>query len=133
MSRSFSRFFKSLNSVILEESSNPELNKIIRLSTIGIAGALTLGHCVYTLGTVKHTLIKINKVYKFDRNGFKEFMIVDHNGKHYKVNTSLWHWEWDSIEDWYKLGKNMDIVIKYYGWRVPLLGMFPTIIKLYVY
>lgn len=129
MSRSFLKFltplFKSYNSV---ESNNHEINKIIGLSTIGVATAVLLGHCSYALGTVENKIIQINKKYLFDRNGFTEFMIVDDNGKHYNVNNSLWYWKWDSIEDWHKLEPNKDIVIKYYGWRVPLFGIFPNII-----
>lgn len=33
-----------------------------------------------------------------------------------------------TIEDWHKLELNKDIVIKYYGRRVPLFGLFPNII-----
>ena len=97
----------------------------IALSTIG---AMILGHCSYALGTVEKKIINIDKKYLFDRNGFTEFMVLDDNGEHYNVNNSLWHWKWDSIEDWHKLELNKDIVIKYYGWRVPLFGLFPNII-----
>ena len=129
MSRSFLKFFKpffkSFNSL---ESNNSEINRIIGLSTIGFATAVLLGHCSYALGTVENKIIQINKKYLFDRNGFTEFMIVDDNGKHYNINNSLWYWKWDSIEDWHKLEPNKKIIIKYYGWRVPLFGMFPNIV-----
>lgn len=129
MSRSFLNFFKpffkSYNSL---ESNNHEINRIIGLSSIGIGTAILLGHCAYALGTVENKIIKINTKYLFDRNGFTDFMIIDDNGKHYNVNNSLWYWKWDSIEDWHKLQPNKDIVIKYYGWRVPIFGLFPNII-----
>ena len=129
MSRSFVRFlkpfFKSNN---LSELSNPEIDKMIGLTAICFGTTAFFGHSLYALGTVENKIIKINTKYQFDRNGFTEFMIVDDNGKHYNVNNSLWYWKWDSIEDWHKLEPNKDIVIKYYGWRVPLFGMFPNIV-----
>ena len=105
MSKSFTHFFKLL-----------------------FGTALLLGHCAYALKTCENKIVKIDRKYKFDRNGFTEFMIIDDNGKHYNVNNSLWYWKWDSIEDWHKLEPNKDIAIKYYGWRVPLFGLFPNII-----
>jgi len=129
MSRSFVKFFtplfKSFNSL---ESNNSEINRIVGLSTIGFATAVLLGHCSYALGTVENKIVKIYKKYQFTRNGFTEFMIVDDNGKHYNVNNSLWYWKWDSIEDWHKLEPNKEIIIKYYGWRMPLFGLFPNIV-----
>ena len=49
-------------------------------------------------------------------------------GKHYNVNNSLWYWKWDSIEDWHNLETNKPLTIKYYGYRVPLIGVFPNIV-----
>jgi hypothetical protein len=86
------------------------------------------GNGIYAYVTVENKLIKVNKKYQFDRNGFTEFMIIDDNGVHYNVNNSVWHWKWVSIEDWHKLETSKVLAIKYYGWRVPLLGLFPNII-----
>ena len=54
-------------------------------------------------------------------------MIVDETGKHYNVNNSLWYWKWNSIEDWHKLETNKPTTIQYYGYRIPLFGVFPNI------
>lgn len=128
MSRSFVKFFTPLFNSL--ESNNSEINRIVVSYTIGFATSALLGHCSYALGTVENKIIQINKKYLFDRNGFTEFMIVDDNGKHYNVNNSLWYWKWDSIEDWHKLEPNKDIIIKYYGWRIPLFGLFPNIVMI---
>lgn len=131
MSRSFAKFIKPFFKSYkynLPESSNYEIDKRIGLTTIVFGTAILLGHCAYALGTVENKIIKLNTKYQFDRNGFTEFMIVDDNGNHYNINNSFWYWKWDSIEDWHKLEPNNDIVIKYYGWRVPLFGLFPNII-----
>jgi len=127
MSRNFTRFIKPLFKLNnLSKTSNTKIEQMITLITIWF-GSVAL-HCTYALGTVETKIVKIHQKYQFVRNGFTEFMIVDDNNKHYNVNNSLWYWKWDSIEDWHKLESNEDIVIKYYGWRVPLFGMFPNII-----
>ena len=130
MSRSFARFFHIFFKSFKPDTEplSSEMNKIISLTlgAIGIGG--TLGHCAYAIGTAEHKLIKVSKKYKFDRNGFTEFMIIDYNGNHYNVNNSVWHWKWNSIEDWHKIETSKEISIKYYGWRMPLFGLFPNII-----
>jgi hypothetical protein len=130
MSRSFARvfniFFKSFKHDAEPVSS--EMNKFVSLTlgTIAIFG--TLGHGIYAFETSETKFIKIKQKYTFDRNGFTEFMIIDDNGKHYNVNNSVWYWKWDSIEDWHKMETSKEIAIKYYGWRVPALGIFPNIV-----
>ena len=93
------------------------------------------GNACYAYGTNKNKIICIHKKYQFTRNGFTQFMIVDKNGNHYNVNNSVFYWKWDSIEDWNKMETSAEkdhdkanYDIKYYGWRVPLLGLFPNII-----
>lgn len=130
MSRSFARFFghffKSLKPN--DEPLSSEMNYFVSLTLGAITIGGTLGHCAYAFGTAEDKFIKLKQKYTFDRNGFTEFMIIDENGNHYNVNNSVWYWKWDSIEDWHKLETSKDISIKYYGWRVPLLGLFPNII-----
>ncbi len=130
MSRSFSRFFKPiLNSLKSnDEPLSSEMNIIVQLTLGAITIGGTLGHGVYAFGTSETKFIKIKEKYKFDRNGFTEFMIIDENDNHYNVNNSVWYWKWNSIEDWHKIETSKQIDIKYYGWRVPLLGLFPNII-----
>ena len=55
-------------------------------------------------------------------------MIVDSKGKHYNINNSLWLLKFDSIEDWDKIETDKPIIVKYYGLRFPLFGLFPNII-----
>lgn len=54
-------------------------------------------------------------------------MIIDTSNKHYCVNNSFWYWKWNSIEDYYNLKENKKINIRYYGFRIPLFGIFPNI------
>ena len=56
-------------------------------------------------------------------------MVIDSYGNHYNVNNSFWYWKWDSIEDWSSIEANKNLNMKYYGWRVPILGFFPNIVS----
>ena len=91
-------------------------------------GITTIGHMFYTFGSLDYKMIKVEKKYKFTRNGFTEFMIVDSKGNHYNINNSLWLLKFDSIEDWDNIKTDEPIIIKYYGLRIPLFGLFPNII-----
>ena len=82
----------------------------------------------YAILTREEKEIIVKKKYKFDRSGFTEFMIIDSNDKHYNLNNSLWYWKWDSIEDWHLIKEEQKLNTLTYGWRVPILGMFPNIV-----
>ncbi len=130
MSRAFERV---LQAIVKKVDSTLDVSPgIINNITNFIVGTISfgsvLGHCVYAIGTAENKIITISDKYKFNRNGFTEFMIVDDNDNHYNVTNSIWYWKWDSVEDWHKLEKSKEIAIKYYGWRIPLFGLFPNII-----
>jgi hypothetical protein len=88
------------------------------------------GHGVYTYSTTKNEIIQIDKKYKMNKNGFSNFMVIDKLGRHFNVNNSFWYNKWDSLEDWHKIENNKNILIKYYGFRIPILGLFPNIIRI---
>ena len=100
-------------------------NKLVSSALISLG---ICGHLGYTFGTTNTQMIDIKKKYTFTRNGYTEFMLIDKKENHYNVNNSLWYWKWDSIEDWHKLNTPSQLTIKYYGWRVPILGLFPNIV-----
>lgn len=99
-------------------------------SIITCVGLILMGiHFTYTLGTTQAKTIQVYKKYTFTRNGFTEFMIIDKDGEHYNVSNSIWYWKWNSIEDWHKIDTTANFTITYYGWRLPLFGIFPNIVK----
>jgi hypothetical protein len=129
MSRSFIRdFFKTLEQITTKDTRY-ELNKNKFETMIKslIIGAGLSCHCVYALGTSNKEKSTIVKKYKMVRNGFTEFMVIDEKGRHFNLNNSLWYWKWDSIEDWSNIKEGDDLYFKYYGWRVPVFGLFPNI------
>ena len=104
--------------------NNNEFETIITGSFF-IIGSLT--NCIYSYGTSNSEKSKIIKKYKIVRNGFTDFMIIDECGNHFNVNNSFWYWKWNSIEDWTNIKEGDQLYFKYYGWRVPFLGLFPNI------
>ena len=84
---------------------------------------------LYAIFTREEKDIIVKKKYQFDRSGFTDFMVIDSHGKHYNLNNSLWYWKWNSIEDWHSIKEEQKLNTLMYGWRVPILGLFPNIVS----
>jgi hypothetical protein len=127
MSKSFiyrlnlQKYFK-----LFSENYSPQKEKFF----LSIYGLSIFTHALYTIGTIENKEICVEKKYKFNRNGFTEFMIIDKKGNHYNVNNSFWFWKWNSLEDWHKIEINKNIYIKNYGLRIPVFGLFPNIVNI---
>ena len=119
MSRNFYRFFTIANKLI-NKNNFSDIN-------IVLLGAFVPIHCVYALCTNKEEKTIIIKKYKMVRNGFTDFMVIDIKNRHFNINNSLWYWKWNSIEDWCNIKEGNEIRLKYYGLRIPLVGLFPNI------
>lgn len=94
--------------------------------TLGLLGGV---HALYAYSTNNKEEIKVSNKYQIINKGETQFMIVDDKGRHFVINNSLWYWKWDSIEDWEKIKNGDTLKVKYYGFRSPLLGLFPNIIS----
>jgi hypothetical protein len=124
MSRTFGRFFKPFFKMLNEEQSG------FGTIAVTIIGVTTISvNCVYSFTTCETKNIIVKDKLMFSREGNTEFIVKDTEDKLYNVNNSLWYWKWDSLEDWTNIQTNKEYIIKYYGWRVPLLGIFPNIVE----
>ena len=130
MSHSFIRRFLNYSRVLFAEESKSNITSAMLAFRFGIVTTVLAGHGIYAYSTQEKDAVVITKKYKMNRNGFTDFMIVDDKGRHFNVNNSLWYWKWDSIEDWHNIEEKSEekLFIRYYGWRVPVLGLFPNII-----
>ena len=128
MSSSLIRRFFSFTDIIFDTKPIRELSIGEISFRFGIVSIFLVGHGIYAFSTKKTDAVVIAKKYKMNRRGYTDFMIIDEDGRHFNVNNSLWYWKWNSIEDWHKIEEKKQILIKYYGWRVPVLGLFPNII-----
>ena len=117
-------FLKSL--IKTGSNSSPNI-----LTVLGTSVVLTYGHGMFALGTNKTEEICVTKKYTYVVNGYTNFMIVDDNGRHFNVNNSFWYWKWDAIEEWNNIDeKETTLIVSYYGYRIPFLGLFPNIVDI---
>lgn len=84
-------------------------------------------HAGYAYGTQKETTVCVKETYQLTRSGASDLMLVDETGAHFRVHNSFWMWKWDSVEDWKRLTPGEHYRLKYYGLRVPMLGMWPNV------
>lgn len=105
-----------------------DLTKINVASNSFLLLTTSAAHALYAISTEKNEDIKVTNKYKMVNFAKTDFMIVDNKGRHFNVNNSLWYWKWDSIEDWEKIEKDKQLLVKYYGWRIPIFGLFPNIV-----
>ena len=56
-------------------------------------------------------------------------MVIDTKGRHFNVYNCFFYWNWNKIEDWTNVKPLDQTQIVYYSYRVPFLGMYPTIIE----
>lgn len=127
MSNNFLKIFSTFIRSLTYKTSNITLSDFkLNFLTLSL---LTSIHLSYTLTTENKEKIKVYDKYKLVNYGSTNFMIIDNNGRHFNVNNSLWYWKWDSIEDWSKINKDDTLYVRYYGWRMPIFGMFPNIIQ----
>jgi len=125
MSRTFFYGFNKIISKINISKFSSENNIINSIAVVSILS----GHAAYSYMTKKETNIVVNNTYIYTNNGYTEFMVVDTLGNHYSVNNSLWYWKWNSIEDWHSIKEEQKLDTLIYGWRMPILGMFPNIVS----
>ena len=105
------------------------------LTILGTSVVLTYGHGMFALATNKKEKIRVTKKYTYVANGYTNFMIVDDKGRHFNVNNSFWYWKWDAIEEWNNIQEKLDekettLIVSYYGYRIPFLGLFPNLVNI---
>lgn len=128
MSRSFAKLLlDGFKSIFMKNNRYENYNSLQMKMTLLIFTIGSINHLSYAIATSKNEKMEIVKKYTMVRNGFTEFMVIDEKGRHFNINNSLWYWKWNSIEDWYKISEGDKLYFKYYGWRYPLLGLFPNI------
>ncbi len=94
-----------------------------------IAGFGTSLHAMYAFGTVEVKSITIKDKYQMYSNNITRFYIIDTQNNHYCIPYSVWYFQYNVPEIWSSIEKSKPYKIKYYGYRIPCLNLFPNIIK----
>jgi|LakMenE01Jun11ns_1017448.scaffolds.fasta_scaffold9953960_7 hypothetical protein len=132
MSKSFIYNLFSINKLLFKSNHafDDDTEKTLKLFTrVLLVSCVGLSHGIYAYSTCKHENFIIVKKYKMSKNGYTDFMVIDNKGRHFNVNNSFWYNKWNSIEDWHNLEENNHFNFKYYGWRIPIFGIFPNVVK----
>ncbi len=127
MSSNFFRKFSKGVKFIFDDKAKRDIDSFEIYAKLFMSSILLISHGIYAYSTEQKDAIIVKKKYKMTQGGFTDFMIVDNKGRHFNLNNSLWYWKWNSIEDWHNIEENKQLLIRYYGWRIPVFGLFPNI------
>jgi hypothetical protein len=103
------------------------------MSFLIFTGMLGLG-AIYHYGTVFEKTIIVDS--KYDRasgnnnNIYTSYMLCDKDNNIYSVNRSLYWLSFDNAEKWNKVKENKKYQIKGYGFRIPILSLYPNLIDI---
>lgn len=86
---------------------------------------LWTGHGIYALTSLKEEYVEITDKYIIPTYVGAEYRIITSENKHITICQSLWYWTWNDAERWSRLQKNEHYKITSYGYRIPILGIFP--------
>lgn len=100
----------------------------------GLATGGAFAHLIYARNTKqKDTITIIDKYQIYQANG-TQFVVHGKNWngeeQHYVIPYSLWYWQFNVPEIWKRTQTGSTYKIEYYGYRVPVLAIFPNIISI---
>ena len=75
------------------------------------------------------TQIRVTKKYWINSHNVNKYMVSDNNNVLYNIDISFFKLHFDNIDLWKKIKRNKIYKISGHGLYIPLLGMYPNIIK----
>lgn len=114
-------FIKSSKS----KAENTDTEILILGAILGVGSAM---HAAYAYGTERKEIITVNDKYQLFRGMSMQMIKTNNDDTHYAVPSSVWFWQFKSPELWRSLEVGKTYTVQSYGWRMPLLGMFPNIV-----
>lgn len=84
---------------------------------------------IYPLGGKFEKNIIVNDKFEMKQDNIP-FLISDMDNNIYKIDTSIWYWQWDLIGIWAKLKKGETYKIKGYGIRSGFWDTYPNIVSI---
>lgn len=84
---------------------------------------------LYAYNTYFEKEIKVKDKYTRLNEGNGSYMMSDSNNNIYRFGKSLWFMKFDNAETWNSLEKEESYKISGYGWRIPLLNIYPNVVK----
>ena len=124
MSKNIFYHFKSFDKNFSNIDLSIKQTSYLTIFYLGVVGAFG-----YSVLTAREQEITDDSTYKYTVGGFSQLMLVTNDKTHYSMNNNIFFWKWDNIEDWHNIKYGKKYFITYFGYRIPVLGLFPTIVQ----
>jgi hypothetical protein len=85
-------------------------------------------HIIYVYFTRFERVITVKEKHEFSTGKYIRNTISDEEGNIYQIQSSLPLLHFSEAEIWLKVEKNRKYTILAYGWRIPILGLYPNIV-----
>lgn len=87
---------------------------------------LTIINIIYHFGTQFTKTVTVKKSYNlYHKSG--GLMFEDTNNQTYKVKNVWFKGEFDAMEDWNLLQPGQKADVKGFGYRIPMIGLYPVV------
>lgn len=99
---------------------------------LSVFGFSAMAHSTYSLNTENETTIRVTEKYIPPRNISAKYIIHGKDDKNmlsvFEIPTNLWWMQWNVDEMYARMEPGKKYKVKYYGFRIPFLDMFPGIV-----
>lgn len=97
---------------------------------MSILGLYIIVQIVYVYFTRFERIITVKEKHEFSTGKYIRNTISDEEGNIYQIQSSLPLLHFSEAEIWLQVEKNRKYTILAYGWRIPILGLYPNIVSI---
>lgn len=97
---------------------------------VALFAVIILVNVIYVYSTRFERTITVKEKHEYATGKYMRNTILDENSNAYQVSSSIPLLHFTDAETWLHLEKNNKYTISGYGWRVPILGMYPNIVTI---
>jgi hypothetical protein len=83
---------------------------------------------IYVYFTRFERIITVKEKHEFSTGKYIRNTVSDEEGNIYQIQSSLPLLHFSEAEIWLKIEKQRKYTILAYGWRIPILGLYPNIV-----
>ena len=99
------------------------------VGTVALASVFVMGGYMFAHGTSDSITTTVTDKHRVvDRDGDSKWIVMTEDMS-FQNSDALWHMKFNSTDIQGKLRVDGTYRIEYYGWRVPVMSMYPNIIS----
>lgn len=83
----------------------------------------------YVYGTSETETVAVEDTFYRVSDGKQIYMVEFSDGRTMRVSDSLLRGHFSSTDDWRALRAGESVEVSYYGWRIPVLSVFPNVYR----